>query len=364
MSDTIRTRTCADITPAAINWLWKPFLARGRLTVLDGDPNLGKSLVTIDLAARLSRGGSLPDGQPLDAPLTTVLLNAEDDPADTVRPRVAAAGADLSRVVADFSKSGPPELPECAERVFDLVCDHTADLLVIDPLAAFLPRGAANNDDRVRRALAPLAGVAAETGCAVLVVRHLGRSVGPNAVYRGGGSVGVLGVALTGLLLARHPEEPDLRVLAMTKSHLGPSPASLGFRLGATDAGPALQWAGAVDLSADELCVSQSAQAVRRPRERAAEFLRAALASGPRPVAELEKLAAERGLSWGTVRRAKEQLKLKAELVRKGSAEQSWQWTDPVPEAADRAGKRAQIAEAQRLLRGSRRRRTGDAQQG
>lgn len=349
MSNPLPAKSCADIAPSEVQWLWKPYLARGRLAILDGEPNTGKSLVAIDLAARLSRGGPLPDGSLLAKPGTALILNAEDDLADTLRPRAAAAGADLSRViVADFAASGPPQFPKCVEQLFDLICDRGADLLVIDPLSAFLPRGIRSDSD-VRRALAPLAGLAAETGCAVLIVRHLARSVGPNAVYRSTGSMGALGAALTGLLLARHPEEPDLRVLAVTKSYLGAPPAALGVRLASTDTGPSLHWTGAVDLSADELCVSRSADAVRRPRERAAEFLRAALAGGPRPVAELEALAAERGLSWTTLKRAKEQLKLKSELVQVSEKEQAWRWFDPTQIAAKRKEELAELDQLRQL---------------
>src|SRR5687768_16229862 len=90
---------CSDIRPAVIDWLWPGYLARGKLATLDGDPAVGKSLLTIDLAARLGRGGPLPDGSAVRRPFTTLLLSAEDDPADTVRPRAEAAGADLDRLL-------------------------------------------------------------------------------------------------------------------------------------------------------------------------------------------------------------------------------------------------------------------------
>src|SRR5215212_11478692 len=87
---------CADITSADVSWLWKPYLARGKLAILDGDPGTGKSFVALDVAARLSRGGFFPDGQELDRPHVTLPLNAEDDAADTILPRLAATGADLA----------------------------------------------------------------------------------------------------------------------------------------------------------------------------------------------------------------------------------------------------------------------------
>src|SRR5882672_1874529 len=114
----------------------------------------------------------------------------------------------------------------------------------------------------------------------------------------------------------------------MTKTNLGPPGASLGFRLASGESGVALQWTGPVDLTADELCGANAAQASRRPRERAAEFLKDALAAGPRPVSELEKLAAEKGLSWKTVVRAKDDMRLRAEQRREGE-HSAWYWVDP-----------------------------------
>jgi hypothetical protein len=346
MSIYVSPRACSDITPAPIEWLWQPFLARGKLTVLDGDPGTGKSFFTVDLAARLSRGGPLPDGQALARPHTTILLNAEDDPADTVRARAATAGAELSRVFAAGGPNEPlPPLPGGTPDLTRLVYEFAADLLVIDPLSAFLPHSA-GSELGARQALGPLSGLAAESGCAVLVVRHRSGAAGPNAAYRGRGSAGILGLARTALMLARHPDDPELRVLAVSKSNLGAPAGSLGFRLN----GGVVEWAGRVDLSADELCGVTAAQVSKRPRERAAEFLRAALANGPLPVAELEKLAAERGLSWKTVLRAKESLGVKSELLRSEGNERAWQWFDPRQRDATHASDMAEIADMKRLL--------------
>src|SRR5207253_5622783 len=101
---------CSDITPVALNWLWPRYLARGKLAVLDGDPEQGKSLVTIDLIARLGTGRPLPDGSAGPAPAAALLLSAEDDVADTVRPRAEAAGADLNRLLLPSFDGRLPQL--------------------------------------------------------------------------------------------------------------------------------------------------------------------------------------------------------------------------------------------------------------
>ena len=108
MFNLLETRTYNEFPPEPVGWLWEPYLARGKLAVLDGDPGIGKTLLALDLAARLSRGGPLPGGKSLDRPHTTLLLTADDPAADTVRPRLEAAGADLDRVFAAFPESSSP----------------------------------------------------------------------------------------------------------------------------------------------------------------------------------------------------------------------------------------------------------------
>src|SRR5437763_1943940 len=150
-----------------VRWLWWPYLPRGKLALLDGDPGVGKSLLAIDLAARLSRGGPLPDGTPAGRPHVTLLLGAEDDAADTTRPRAEAAGADLDRVIAVTGPSRTPlSFPDDVMELAKLVRAHRPDLIVIDPITAFLPpRIAASSDQCVRRVLGLLALLADRTDC-------------------------------------------------------------------------------------------------------------------------------------------------------------------------------------------------------
>jgi hypothetical protein len=326
----LHAKSCSDVRPVPVDWLWEPYLARGKLAVLEGDPASGKTFLALDLAARLSRGGPLPDGKLLARPLTTLYLSAEDDAADTLRPRAEAAGADLTRlVVASPGLGAIPRLPDDLVAIAALVHRHSADLVVFDPLAAFLPPTvSANNDQSVRRALLPLAVIAAHRGCVALLVRHLNKYGGSRSLYRGLGSIGIAGVIRSGLLLARHPDDPALRVLAQTKTNIGPPAPSLGFRLLPDDRGRVgVRWTGPVDLSADELCAAAEPVG-KRPRERAAEWLRTELADGPRKASELIAAAARVGIAERTLERVKKDLGVKSERVQNGEKGE-WVWSDP-----------------------------------
>ena len=283
---------CADITSANVSWLWEPYLARGKLAVLDGDPGTGKSFVTIDLACRISRGLPMPGADTANEGAASVLLlNAEDDARDTIRPRVLAANGDPERVRV-FASPGiglerVPRFPEDFDRLEAAVRETRAALVVIDPMMAFFPPDVcANNNQSICTALLPLSAMAADTGACVLLVRHLRKSGGASAIYRGVGSIGILGAVRTGLMIARHPDDPELRVLSLSKTNIGPPGQSLGFRLGGSEASgqTVVNWTGPLDVTTDDLfgaCVPLRAGS--RTRERAAEWLRQFLASGRAP---------------------------------------------------------------------------------
>ena len=157
-----------------LSWLWPGRLALGKLALLDGDPGLGKSLVTLDLCARLSTGRPFPDGSPGPGPASSIILNGEDGDGDTIRPRLQALGADLDRVFV-LEPRGQPRpgnlfrLPDQAGILERSLSQTRALLVVIDPIMAFLdPSVVAGSDPSVRRALFPLAQLAERHRCVIL----------------------------------------------------------------------------------------------------------------------------------------------------------------------------------------------------
>ena len=318
-----------SVTHRPVEWLWEGRIPYGELTLLVGDPGVGKSLLTCWLAARVAGGGGY-----------ALLVSAEDDPARTIRPRLEAAGADLRKVGLLQARAGGVEdvvtLPADADRITNIVRDTGARLLVVDPLSAHLEESVNSwRDQSVRRALAPLARAAQTTGCAVVVVAHLNKLRGAEATYRVGGSIGIPAAARSVLLLARDPDDPDgdQRVLAHAKSNLAPLAASLALRVVAPPARggqPRLEVLGEVDHSARDLLNEQAIEPAAR--DDAKEFLLEALADGPRPAKELFREAREAGVSEITLRRAAKTLGITRRRVSQRGGNRGggwWEWALP-----------------------------------
>jgi hypothetical protein len=326
---------CADVTPSTVSWLWEPYLARGKLSVLDGDPGTGKSFITIDLAARLTSGRTLPGSTESMSPSPVLVLNAEDDIRDTILPRAKAAGADLGKLhvlaAPGLGLDRLPSFPKDLESLQRSILETGAAFVIVDSMMAFFPPAvSANNDQCFRQALTPLAELAASTGACILFVRHLRKAGGASAIYRGLGSIGIMGAMRTGLMISRHPDDPDLRVLTLSKTNIGPPARSFGFRLEKReeDGQTYVNWTGALDLPADDLFgTSVPLRAGSRTRERAGEWLRTFLAKGPRRAQEVFEAARAAGFADRTLNRIKDAIGIESRAVRKKGVTEWW-WHD------------------------------------
>jgi hypothetical protein len=286
----------------------------GKLVLLDGDPDQGKSLLTLDWAARLTTGRPWPDGTPVTRPEPVVLLGGEDNVLDTVSHRLLASGADLNRV--HVLRIGPdahgqfraPQFPEEAGLLRETIQETRARLIIADPLVAYLSGGGFNGP-QVRRALTPLADIAQDTGATLTMVRHLTKNDRhANALHRGAGSIQVIACARVGLLACRHPDEPDLRLLACFKNNLSERPPSLAYRIRRNSAGwPIIDWAGPVSLNADEILLGNG-ERYGASVARAVDFLRETLGPNPLPRQEVALLAQDLGISTATLKRARVKL--------------------------------------------------------
>jgi RecA-family ATPase len=322
----------AEVEPRPVDWLWRGKVPLAGLTVLAGEPGLGKSLLSILLAARLSRGHlDVREGP-------TLFLTAEDSREHTVVPRLMAAGADLDRVL--FPPSGADgfeqlvHLPDDVEYLSDLVGETGTKLVVIDPLVAHLPPKVNSwQDQSVRGALAPLAALAHQHDAAVLLIGHLNKAEGNDPFRRLGGSIGIAAAARSVLLLTRDPEDPDgaggtQRVLAQVKSNVGQLAPSVQLRVEPVAVGGFetvhLVEVGQSELRAEDL-LALDEPALRSKLREAKELLQRELEKGMRPVVDLQAAATALGISTSTLDRAKRQLgisSVKIDLER-------WGWRLP-----------------------------------
>jgi hypothetical protein len=310
-----RLRPVSQLALRSVDWLWPGRLPLGKLVIFEGDPGLGKSVIALDLCARLSTARPLPDNSQGPGIVSSVVLSNEDNAEDTIHPRLRHFGADRDRVfVLDaegLDDGDPVRFPSEAGTLEEAVARTAARLVVIDPITAFLdPSVNVNSEASVRRALAPLKRLAEKYGCTVLLIRHLNKRGGSRAVYRGANSIAFVAVCRSGWLFAPDPREPAHSVMAQVKNNLGPPQPSLAYAVARQEGAlPTLTWLGPCDLTADQL-LARAAHPRRlpTPRERACDFLAGVLEGGPRTSREIWELAQGQGLSERTLQRARQEL--------------------------------------------------------
>lgn len=330
--------TLSTVRAEDVTWLWPGRLPAGKLALVDGDPSLGKSTLGLDLAAHVSTGRSWPDGT--DCPAgDVVLMSAEDGIADTIRPRLDAAGANSERVHAFTSvtargedgttHSRPPTLAD-VDSLHGVVTRTHARLLIVDVLMAYLPgKVDSHRDQDVRGVLHKLAELANDTGCAVLLLRHLNKTSGGSALYRGGGSIGIVGAARAGFLVAPDPDDESGKtlVLACMKQNLAPMPDSLNYRL-ETAAGThvaRVAWSGQSSHGASDLLSTADAED-RSERDEAVEWLKSYLADqgGTARAGDVIKAAGKDGIAKTTLTRARQRAGVTSD---KDGMRGGWVWS-------------------------------------
>lgn len=334
----VEVTTLATVQPERVEWLWPDRLPAGKLITLDGDPSLGKSTLALDIAAHITTGSPWPDATHCPTG-DVVILSAEDGLADTIRPRLDAAGADPRRVHAltgittgdgdGGSYSRALTLADITH-ISRAVENTGARLLIVDVLMAYLPgKVDSHRDQDVRTVLARLAALGESTGCCILLLRHLNKTGGGSAVYRGGGSIGIIGAARGGFTVGRDPDDDTRMVLSSTKSNLAQTPASLTYRLeSAPDSHVAhIVWGGESTHTADSLLSSEDGED-RSERDEAAEWIRSYLTDlgGSAPAKDVLKAGRAAGFTSDDVlKKARRRVKATTKRVGFGKgSEMHW----------------------------------------
>jgi hypothetical protein len=355
------TQSLAGVTPTKVEWLWWPWIPSGKLTMFEGEPDVGKSTMTLTWAAMVSNGGPWPvttvgdhqtrNEKGLCEPASVVLVGVEDDLADTVVPRLMAAGADLERVSTmarprdERGRPVPFLIPDDVDKLKLAIEEVNAALVIIDPITAFMSDAVKpGSDTSNRKALMELADVAEQTGAAIVLVRHLNKAIGMSAKHRGGGSIAYTALARSSLLAAKLPVDEGrenteaTHGLASIKGNLAREPRALGYRLRSSPNdpdSPVVRWVGSLDESADEMVGADGAKPDARKaapaRDEAARMIKELLANGPMEAKDVRKMvSAEVGCSDKTVANAANKLLIVKVPVRDDDGTVShWTWELP-----------------------------------
>lgn len=332
----------ADVEPREIKWLWPDRIPLGRITLLVGRPGEGKSFLGIDIASRVTVGRSWPDGSGHAPQGSVILITAEDDPADTIRPRLDAHYADVRRVHLLSAVRRTTENEQTRETLFTLMDVEALEtslkrlpdckLIVVDPIGSFLGYDVdCHRDNEVRSVLAPVARLAERYGPAILVIAHRRKNAGTVADDLAIGSRAFTGVARAVWHLTRARENRRRRLLLPGKNNLGPEGTGLAFVIDGNP--PAIFWeADPISMTADDALALENEPEDRKPgpkpepRNRAAEWLHGLLKSGPLEANVVKQEAEAAGFVWRTVQRAAETIGLIREKRHFGNG---WTWKLP-----------------------------------
>ena len=301
--ETVEIIRMSEVDTQTVEWLWEPYIPFGKVTIVQGNPGEGKTTFALRLAAACTTGGTLPGMKPLP-PFQVIYQTAEDGLGDTVKPRLMEAEADLDRVlVIDEAKR---ELTLSDERIEKAIVQNGARLIILDPIQAYMgEKTDMNRANEVRPMFRRLADVAERTGCAVILIGHLNKAAGGQSAYRGLGSIDFRAAARSVLLIGRVKREPNVRVIIHDKSSLAPEGKPIAFCI---DPDTGFEWIGEYDITADELLSGAGGNTATKT-EQAEKLILDLLADGKELASEdIEKAAAEAGISARTVRAAKKNL--------------------------------------------------------
>ena len=328
----LKLTKASAIKPERIDWLWPGVLAKGKLCIIAGDPGLGKSQVSASIAAMVSRGLAWPASEVKCKPGNVIMFSAEDGVADTIVPRLIAAGADLERIHVHSASDEP------SDRSFNLKRDIHAlrnaveamgecSLIVIDPIASYLGGADSNNNSEIREILGALQAIQEQYGTCVLGVHHLNKKAGSQAAYRLSGSLAFVAAARSAFIVERDGADKELRLMAPAKVNIAKDTVSFAYRIqsqeieGGIEA-PTVIWEKYSDSrTADDVLAEKDDGGALGEAE---NMLREMLADGPTHSSECYEEARTRAIAERTLDRAKTKLGVRSKRDGK-----RWMWSLP-----------------------------------
>ncbi|NWD66394.1 AAA family ATPase [Pseudomonas gingeri] len=347
--------SAANIKPAAIRWLWPGWLAQGKLHILAGAGGTGKTTLLLSLIATITTGGRWPDGSRCNEPGTAIIWSSEDDPADTLVPRLTAAGADLRRVHIIQGRTNAQGDADPFDPANDIALLRAAAkeiggvaLLMLDPIVSAV-KGDMHKANDVRRALQGVVDFAEQNLCAVVGISHFAKGgAGSSPADRVIGSQAFSALART-VLVAAKQEDSDMRVLARAKSNIGADEGGVSYTIEPFDIGGGIEttrvlWGDAIEGSAREILgeAETTNNEEASEKEDAEQFLTSMLSHGPVSVKQIRADVAGAGYAWRTIERAKKTLSVEAVKV---GMKEGWVWQlgsedrqDPMKTASQNRG--------------------------
>lgn len=288
-----------DITEKSVKWLWYPYIPLGKITIMQGNSGIGKTMLALNIAAALSNGDPLPgDTQPRE-PINIIYNTAEDGLGDTIKPRLRSAGADLTRINTINERVNTVTMTD--ERLERSVCELSAKLLILDPIQAYL--GAKidmNKANEVRPIFAQLGRVAEDNECAIVLIGHQGKNQMYSELQSLLGSTDQVAAARSVLTVTKHSNNKALSIINHTKSSLSAKGKSLTFSI---DENGKIVWGDFVDITSND-----DSEEKLTKRDFAKDFLRELLAGGAKSANKIYSAANEKQISDKTLQRSKKEL--------------------------------------------------------
>ena len=316
----LKIHTFDEISEEKVGWLWKPYIAFGKITVIQGDPGNGKTTLALAIAALVSRRRQMPTG---DAPAfigNVIYQSGEDNPQDTIKPRLVACGADCSKIA--FVEADGNLSPEMLE---EAIIGTNSKFVVLDPLQAFLTeKQDISSTKNMRPILRDLGNVAARTGAAIVIIGHMNKGEKSKGIYRGLGSIDITAAARSVLLIGKRKNDPSTRFMTQIKNNLSSFGKAISFTI--NDIG-GVEFLGECDIVEEDLLSTTLPK--QSKFEIAKQVVTALLADGDKKSNEIYDACLDAGVSGPTMQTVKKKLGIKS--VHKPD---DWYWTLN-PEAED-----------------------------
>ena len=277
----------SDVQATSVRWLWYPFIAVGKITLLQGDPGDGKSTMMMNLIAELSKGGKLPDGKAVGLSQRVIYQCSEDGVSDTIKPRLEKCGADCGNVA---------------------IIEFRPKLVVIDPIQAYL---GSDSDlqiaGRARKLMQRLGMWASVYDCAIVLIGHLNKKEGTKGLYRSLGSIDVVAAARSVLQVERDPKNTDVRIVRQIKNSLAPSDGEIKFSITAEQG---FQWLEC-EITPDPLAEPET-PVFESKSEKAAYLIKKLLSEDDMRSREIYMRLSDEGISRRTAENTKKELGIRS----------------------------------------------------